>query len=442
MTRLAAGAVELPTAHLSVRVPWHDTDWTGRVCAAPGANHSCTVLKNIKENKVADVEEEDADRPWTELLENDRVPPCVFERAGFMRPKAFSIGRDHAYSGGWTRSHTHFAETTQHMPPYSLEATPYRWVMREQVPELARTWGIGYDPDLEAAADEYIETRNPTDWVQDHRNQRALLDSFFSGIVPGSSLVFIYAKDLPLLEERMPGARVLIGVGRVTEIRPAVEWEYSGPGPVSSIMWERSVGHSIRPTFEDGLLLPYQRLLNDPRLQGEDLSTFVAMAPGEHFEEFSYVSERADNDAAIAALTELARVVDLLPGVVDGPWDRISAWLGDRLADTWEARGAYPGLGGALVAAGLERGPVIAHRVLESLDDPAANPWPDLEQGIAEAAKGNGAVAGLIGRTSRKMWGSSAGKQRAVCAASTAVAILDHNRSSTASVRCKCAWRR
>ena len=66
MTRLSEGSTELPSAHLSVRVPWHDTDWTGRVCAAPGANPSCTVLKNIKENKVADEEEENVGTPRTD----------------------------------------------------------------------------------------------------------------------------------------------------------------------------------------------------------------------------------------------------------------------------------------------------------------------------------------------------------------------------------------
>src|SRR4029450_9233627 len=124
MTALASGAVKLPVAHLSARVAWHDTDWTGRVCAVPGANHSCAVLKNVKEKKNADAEEEDAGTPWDELA-RERVPPCVFERAGFMRPKAYSILRPHAYAGGWTRSHAHFTDTAHYMPAYSVEATPF-----------------------------------------------------------------------------------------------------------------------------------------------------------------------------------------------------------------------------------------------------------------------------------------------------------------------------
>jgi hypothetical protein len=44
-------------------------------------------------------------------------------------------------------------------------------------------------------------------------------------------------------------------------------------------------------------------------------------------DEFSYASELVGHDGAITALTELARVLDLLPGVLDGPWDRASTSL-------------------------------------------------------------------------------------------------------------------
>jgi AAA domain/UvrD-like helicase C-terminal domain len=412
MRSLADGAVVLPPAHLSARIAWHDTDWTGRVCAAPAANHACGVLKNVKSNKDADEEQEDRGTPFGRLP-RERVPPCVFERAGFMRPRDFTIIRQHAYAGGWTRSHTHFDDTPHHMPAYSLEATPYRWVMRDEAAALARTWGIDYDGELEEAADRVIETRRPTTWVQDQRNQLAMLDSFFSGVVPGRSLVFLYAKDMPLLEERQPGARVLLGVGRVDdEVGPAAEWRYRSSGPLSSVLWERAVRHTIRDAAADGFLLPYHRLLADERLAGRDLTPYVALAPSDRFDEFSYVTERVSDDGAIAALEELARVVELLPEVADGPWDRARAWLEERLADSWEARGAYPGLGSVLAGAGLERGLVIAHRVVASLDEPGADPWPALARAIADAARGAGPVAGLVGRTSRLVWERIAGDEQ------------------------------
>src|SRR5262249_7231383 len=160
--------------------------------------------------------------------------------------------------------------------------------------------------------------------------------------------------------------------------------------------WERGVAHSIRPGNLDGFLLPYHALLADSELAGTDMEPFVARSPSDHFDEFSYVSELVSHDGAIAALTELARVVDLLPGVVDGPWSEVADWLGDRLADAWHARGPYPGMGPMLAAAGLDRGPLLARRVLDSLPDGNVNPWAELEKAIGENRDG------LVGRLARK----------------------------------------
>ncbi len=322
-----------------------------------------------------------------------------------MRPIDYTIEREHAYSsGGWTKSHAHFAPTAHRMPAYSIEATPYRWVMRNEVRNVANTWGIGYDASLEDYADKFIQTKTPTAWVQDYRNQLALLNSFFSALVPGKSLVFLYAKDVPLMEDRVAGVRVLIGAGMVREIAPPVEWNYSGSGPLRSVLWERAVTHSIRPTFDEGFLLPYQALLANPEIEGTDLSPFIALAPADHFDEFSYVSEHVGNDGAIAALLELARVVDLLPGRADGPWEKVATWIGERIADAWAARGPYPGLAAALTAAGLERGAVVAYRLTESLSGPSDDLWEALSKAVQDSASNAGPAAGLIGRMARKAW--------------------------------------
>ena len=137
--KLAKGAVQLPPAHLSVRVAWNDTDWTGRVCRSPAANHACAVLKNVKERKNADQEEADAGHTWADLPEG-RVPPCVFERGGFMRPSMFAIDRDHPYKGR-SQAHQHFARTRHVMPAYSFDAVPFRWVMRDEIQQYAAILG-------------------------------------------------------------------------------------------------------------------------------------------------------------------------------------------------------------------------------------------------------------------------------------------------------------
>ncbi|HEU0017395.1 MAG TPA: hypothetical protein VFQ31_03405, partial [Methyloceanibacter sp.] len=75
------------------------------------------------------------------------------------------------------------------------------------------------------------------------------------------SLVFFYAKQVPLVEDT--GRRVLIGAGRVLKIGGLTEYEYDGSpeGKLRSLLWERMVTHSIRPGFQDGFLLPYHEAL-------------------------------------------------------------------------------------------------------------------------------------------------------------------------------------
>lgn len=221
---LSPGAVKLPRRHLSVRAPWNDIGWTGVVCAAPAANHSCTVLPNIAENKDADEEESHAGAEWKILLAPDgtrgAVPPCVSERGGFMRPEPFTLVRQHRYAEGSRppKSHAHFAPTAHRMPAWSFEATPFEWVRRQSAAIHAARWGIEYDHSLEEVFFPDLPRGDKNEWTQDRRNQLAMLDSFFSAVVPKESLVFAYVKDLPLVEDRTPGARYLVGVGRVTDV--------------------------------------------------------------------------------------------------------------------------------------------------------------------------------------------------------------------------------
>src|SRR4051794_19564342 len=89
--------------HLSIRVPWHDTAWDGRICRAASLNESCLVLPRIREERLDIVEDEHADQDWAGA--GSALPPCVRERAGFMRDKDFSVRVSHPYSGGGSKAH-------------------------------------------------------------------------------------------------------------------------------------------------------------------------------------------------------------------------------------------------------------------------------------------------------------------------------------------------
>ncbi|MGW7477070.1 ATP-dependent DNA helicase [Nonomuraea muscovyensis] len=318
-----------------------------------------------------------------------------------MRGYDSFVTREHPYAGGWLPSHAHFAATQLKLRPHSVEATPFRWMMRSEAAEIAQRWGIELDPALEKKVDALMN--RPTPWLQDHRNQLAVLDSFFSAVQPEKSLIFLYAKDVPLIQDRKPGTRVLVGAGFVNRVFGSTEWQYSRPGPLRSVEWERSVEHSIRaPGFGNGFLLPYQRLLADKKLVGEDLSAYVARTPEESFEEFSYVSELVGHDSALAALVELSRAVERMREVIGGPWEQIDSWMSARIADTWSLRGPFPGLPAVLMGAGFSRGALVAHRVLSTISEPEADPWPAIDEAFTN--RGSGPAAALVGRMDSKNW--------------------------------------
>ena len=138
------------------------------------------------------------------------------ERGGFMRGQTFRYERIHPYKQGKSSSHAHFGPTIQRMPTYSVEAIPFRWMRRDSYERYSRPWGIELDYSLETAADAVMSYKSG--WIQDHRYQLAMLDSFFSALQPRKSLVLLYVKDLPLVEERQAGERFLVGAGLVDGI--------------------------------------------------------------------------------------------------------------------------------------------------------------------------------------------------------------------------------
>ena len=368
--------------HVSVRVPWHDTDWTGRVCAAPRQNQSCAVLNRIKKEKDPDAQAHDRRHPIRRARRTSSYRRACSSASGSCAREPLIYERTHAYARN--DAYSHFAETTQRMAPHSLEVIPFRWMRKDGYERASKPWGITVHLGLE----DEINARLPfnSGYMQDHRNQLALLDSFFSALKPGKSLVLLYAKDLPLVEQPEPGARYLIGAGFVDERRArrrvGVRRAEAGDAAVGHVGARRRALDPRRRSRR--LPLPYQRLLAEPALQGARPGRRSSRArPASTSTSSPTCSELVTHDGAIAALTELARVVDLLPDVVDGPWDEV----GDL--DRRPARGrlagprAYPGLGPMLAAAGLERGPVLARRVLDDLPDGVTNPWPELEKAIA-----------------------------------------------------------
>jgi AAA domain/UvrD-like helicase C-terminal domain len=389
-----------PLKHISIRVPWHDTGWDGRVCNAPRLNGACLKLRRIAEDRDDDKEESVAGKS-IEDLPQAKWPPCIAERVGFMAPFEYVREANHPYNRGPETSHGHFKPTALRHPRYSAPVVPFAWMLRESMEALGEEYA------LDVQAEREPDLGFKTQWVQEHLNQTALLDCLAGHLKPEHSLCFFYAKQVPFVEDSA-GGRILIGVGRVLHVGPAQEYAYTTKdlkGKLRSMLWERMVQHSIRPDFKDGFLLPYHAAIGktaeDPDFDPAEIAAF---SPADRLLEFSHASQLVSHDGAIASLLACTESLRKAKGVLPGPWDQCLSWIDARLGELWRARGPCPGLGSALSAFGLESGTFVARALTEKAGD-NADPWPLVDTMFADPKKHLPApLAQSIGKTLCSKW--------------------------------------
>ena len=433
---MIADARHLPPHHITIRVPWHDGGWRGKVCSRPLDNSSCLILPRIGEGRRDDVETRCAGQRLDELDRAD-LPPCVSERVSFMAPFALSRTMTHPYTGFYPATHGHFAPTRFVQPAYSAACVPFRWMLREKVEGSAKNreigiaegLKIGWEPDREPDVRNRQGKQVETAWAQERDNQLALLDTFFSALRPEESLCFFYAKRTPLSEQ---SRRVIVGVGRVRSVGDHTEYAYRDEGrPLRSVLWERNVGHSIRPGFGDGFLFPYQEALALADREGVDPEKFVAFAPDEHFDAYSYGAELLTHDGAVASLVACAATLHRVRGRIDGPWEQAIGWIGKQLNRLWKARGAFPSLGSALSAFGYEwgfrHGSLLAYEI-ELLRERQGgdDPWVLVDAVMADPAKLGGPIARLLTPGLRRGWKRLSAERRTLLQLLSRCAISDN----------------
>lgn len=397
-------ARQLPHRHLSVRVPWHDTAWDGRVCEHPLDNSACLRLGRIAEERNDALEVSFAGTMWSDLSPVD-LPPCASERAGFMGATPRQIRKVHPYAR-WSDHYKKFKPTTFALPAYSADCVPFRWMLRENADAIAGNLRLDYRIEFEDDIEQ--QTGRKTQWVQHGTNQGVLLDTFFSAVQPERSLFFVYAKETPMSDD---GRRVLIGVGRTAHVGKVLPYEQDD-NTFSSMLWERVVGHSIRPDRLDGFLIPYHQLIAASMESGDDISEYVVHIDEEITAQFSYGSEHVNHDAAISALIALDKGITRAAKRVAGNWDHVHGWISDRLAEVWLLRGPNPGLGAALEALGITNGTFVAYELQAHIGE-NEDAWPVAEKALEDPAA-FGLDEKLIGATSRKLLGSLSPERRAL----------------------------
>jgi hypothetical protein len=102
--------------------------------------------------------------------------------------------------------HKHILPTSLRFPAYGASLVPFRWMLKDAAEALRDQFDIDYDSEREPQEPRWLAGRP---WVQNHANQRSLLDAFAEPIRKDESLCFFYAKNTPLADDER---RVIVGV--------------------------------------------------------------------------------------------------------------------------------------------------------------------------------------------------------------------------------------
>ncbi len=153
-------------------------------------------------------------------------------------------------------------------------------------------------------------------------------------------------------------------------------------------MWDLLIRHTIRPDGEDGFLLPYHDYLEPTGDAAEDarrqrlLHEIAVPADPAHVRVFSYAAELAPADIALSTLVRCLESVRKIRehGIAKGPWERREEWLNQQIAQAWQDRGPFPGLGPVLEALGMRLGTALALELRSSgMVKADADPWPTVD---------------------------------------------------------------
>lgn len=386
--------------HLSVRIPWHDNGWNGSVCNNPKANGACLILKNCALNRNDEQEQSLAGKFLNELSE-EQYPVCIGERATYMASFPIHKTLSHPYAKSSPSSHGHLKPTRVQFPSFSAAAVPYHWMLKENAKEKTAVYDLNFDEAREPTLD-WASNGGGDSWVQEIGNQKALLNCFFEHLQEEASLIFFYAKQVPFVEE---SGRVLAGVGKISKIIASEAYEGSN-SRFGAAYWEHMILHSIRKDGKNGFLLPYHAAIEyQQETPSFDVAELAVVVPNDKRFEFSYGTEHVSNDSGIRVLLDCIKSLEKAEKLGIGENHHASIqWIHNEIAQLEKLRGAYPGMGAALCAFGIEKGHFVAAEIINQLKSDKENPWLLFEKAL-ENPKGilSDAVSALIPFTSNNL---------------------------------------
>ena len=336
--------------HLTARLVWHDNAWDGCICQNPKANTSCIVHQHIREGRDDEQEHASRGRPLLQLI--DELPPCSRDSGAYSTQPYKAVHSD-------PLEFRRLPSVTEDVPPFSCCPSPYRWMREENFQNICEA--------------ESLRIRQPDDpriggWVMEADRQKQLLTEFWGKLEKGTSLIFYYCKDGHPFDSA--ASRILIGIGRLSEVGNQLYFGTTTKHPEPFPIWSRRITQDYP---RQGVRLPYQEYL---RL-GEPTDKIVCEIPEAALSDFSFVGEHVTDDSALAVVEQCIRSVEQVraEAKVPGDWGQRLAWLNDVLAELWQGRGPFPGMGSVLQFLGCQTGTAFQRAVLAPMAKRGENPW-------------------------------------------------------------------
>ncbi|MGK3998919.1 AAA family ATPase [Sorangium sp. So ce1024] len=336
--------------HLSARLVWHDNGWDGRVCQNPKANTCCIVHQHVRENRQDEEEQRSKGVPLQEL--KTKLPPCSRD-AGAFAPRSYRAV--HSDPLEFRR----LLPVEEDVPQYSCCPSPYRWMREENFRDVCEAENLRIrQPD----------TEKDGGWVMEPDRQKALLTAFWGKLEPGRSLIFYYCKDGHPFESA--ASRVLVGVGRISEVGPQLYFGTTPTQPEPYPVWSRRITQDFP---RQGVRLPYQEYLRESL----PVDGIVCSIPNVALPDFSFVGEHVTDDSALTVIEHLIHSVQRVrdDAKIAGDWEGRLAWLNDVLAELWQERGPFPGVGSVLQFLGCQTGTTFQRTVLAPMARKDESPW-------------------------------------------------------------------
>lgn len=363
--------------HISIRVPWHDSNWNGHVCKNPACNTFCKVLPRISMSRdIADCLH--ASEDWSLLPQHER-PVCASENGGFMNQHSYKREFKHVYAGKGGR-HDVLKPTTIEIPAYSALAIPFRYMSLD-----SQSWLSDRHPEFHDV--EKSPFNSP--WLYGAERQLDILKWFRGNIEANESICVFYCKNGNPVDDE--GRRMIVGMGEVTSVASIklydTEADYTYP------LWEMVVQHSIRQELQDskGFLLPYNQYLE---LDEDSIQKKTGLTKEEAldeikisldklgnteriFNELSYGCEFISNQSMLIILENARRALEAVMkhGLVGGDWQLQLRWINDSIAKVKSSISPFPSFAECLKAIGVNYSYLIERDILTAGCGKKDNPW-------------------------------------------------------------------